>query len=176
MIVPKSYSIITSKDVLFFYIPRRYKTVNYTSLNAPYNFQSLPTTVSGLESVNEVTVNFECSMDLLNETFQLRSTILVERSLLCRGLITGSSAAIRIPSDVSVMSGEDDAFILYDPQGATEMFESDKFVYTSNPPITYIPGKSSFAGDDIESFYQRASTRGTVFVYVKKVPEQPCDA
>ncbi len=168
VMVPKNYNIITSKGVLFFHIPRRFNTLNIASLSAPYNFQSLPTTASGFESINDITVNFDTTLNIMNESFDLRSVVLVERNINNRNLIIGSSTAIRLTPE-QTGSPQEEGFIVYDPQGATEMFEVSKFSYTNNTPITHIPGNTQFNPEGAsESFYKRASTRGTIFVYVKK--------
>lgn len=172
MIVPKAQTIIHNRDVLFFYVGRRYQSVNIARLVYPCNFVSLPMTVAGWESLNDRIVNFEMRMNIVNDTYQLRSVVIIENSPTRKNLIVGSSAAIVIPMDISLGRYED-TFLLYDPQGASEMFKVDG-TYERNDPITYIPGHTPFNGENTpESFYKRASTRGTIFVY-QKISSSPC--
>jgi hypothetical protein len=173
MIVPKAQTIMHSRDVLFFYVGRRFQTINITRLNSPCNFTSLPMTVAGWEQLNDKIVNFEMRMNILGDTFQLRSVVLVESSPSRRNLIIGSSAGIVVPMNVAENRFEE-TFLLYDPQGAGEKFrDGDKYV--SNNPITYIPSHTPFNNESSpESFYKRASTRGTIFMYQKVSDGRPC--
>jgi hypothetical protein len=171
-IVPKSQSIMHSRDVLFFYVGRRFQTVNLTRFNAPYNFNSLPMTIAGWEAVNDRVVNFETTMTLLHDTYELRSVVMVERSRAYRNLIIGSTAAIRIPRNIHD-NVYDETTLLYDPQGASEMFlATDGASYKRNQAVTVIPAETPFAPSNVESFYKRASTRGTIFMY-QKYSESP---
>lgn len=174
MIVPKAQTIMHSRDVIFFYVGRRFQTINITRLNSPCNFTSLPMTVAGWEQLNDKVVNFEMRMNILGDTFQLRSVVLVESSVSRRNLIIGSSAAIVVPMSVSENRFEE-TYLLYDPQGAGEMFRENGNTYTRNAPITYIPGHTPFNNENSpESFYRRASTKGTIFVYQKVSDGRPC--
>ena len=49
MLVPKSQNILYSKEILIFYVNRRFKTVNITNINAPFNFTYLPQSIAGWE-------------------------------------------------------------------------------------------------------------------------------
>jgi len=169
MIIPKAQSIMHSRDILIFHVGRRFQRISFSRTTCPYNFSTLPMTVAGFESLNERVVNFSNTITLLNDTYMLRSVVLIERSKTRKNLIVGSSAAILIPTDISEGNfGE--TTILYDPQGAGEMFQTgDGTQYERNLPITWIPSNTPFnANGNVESFYQRASTRGTIFIYQKK--------
>jgi hypothetical protein len=166
MILPKSQAIMHSRDVLFFYVGRRFQTINLTNVNVPCNFTALPMTVAGWQAINKKEVNFEPSMRILNDTYVLRSVVMVETSKTNKNLIVGSSTAIVIPSDFQAGIYETTC-LLYDPQGAGEMFRTNGS-YERNQPITYIPYRTPFNGESqVESFYERASTRGTIFMYQK---------
>jgi len=173
MIVPKSQSIVYSRDVLFFYANRRYQSINFGSLNAPFNFTALPATVTGFETINTCNINYQSRINVGNDYFQLRSVVLVERSHVNKDLIIGSTAAVVVPSDPS-LGRIDKTYLLYDPQGAGEQFEyANRFV--SNKPITTIPGVTPYHANTlggVESFDRRAQSRGTIFVYVKEQNQQ----
>lgn len=168
MFVPKSQSIVHSRDVLIFYVPRRFQTINHARTSAPCNFNLLPMTIAGIESLNDRTVNFEKRMSIMSEDYVLRSVVMVECSKTQRNLIVGSTAAIVIPRNIT--NGiYDESFLLYDPQGAGEMFKfKGSSAYEYNAPITAIPGDAPlYSNNQVESFYERASKRGTIFVYQK---------
>lgn len=168
MIVPKVKSIIYSRDIIVFYAPRRYQTINFGRINAPYNFCILPPTHSALETINDVNISYDQSIIVGDDRFYLRSVVFVERSLTNKNLIIGSSAGIIIRRDMPLGRTEP-SYLLYNPQAAIIQFEdptTGTFVY--NPPIVEIPGTTPFNDQFApESFQKRASTRGTIFIYVK---------
>jgi hypothetical protein len=166
MIVPKSQAIMHSRDVLFFYVGRRFQHLNLRNIRSPFNFDNLPMTVTGWEALNDRPVNFQLKMPILNDTYELRSVVLVERSESHKNLIVGCTAAIRVPVDFNTGDYEPTVF-MYDPQGAGEMFKDNESNYVRNHPITVIPEQDSFVTGSIDSFYKRASTRGTIFMYQK---------
>lgn len=168
MIIPKAQTIIHSRDVLIFYVGRRYKTINITKVNTPCNFNNLPMTVAGWEAVNSRPVHFQQSIVVLNDVFKLRSVVMVESSSSNKNIIVGSTAGIVVPRNVRNNMYEE-SFLLYDPQSASEQFRTANGTYTSNDPITCIPGVTPFnSAGNVESFAQRASTRGTIFIYQKE--------
>jgi hypothetical protein len=173
MIVPKHQAIVYSRDVIFFYANRRYQSINFGTLNAPFNFTALPATVTGFETLNTTIINYEPRITIGDDNFQLRSVVFVERSHVNRDLIIGSTAGVIIPVDISLGRYEQ-TYLLYDPQGAGEQFEVNNGVdLYRNEPVTYIPGVDPFnAADGVEPFDRRARTRGTLFVYVKEQSQQ----
>lgn len=160
MIVPKSQAIIHSRDVLFFYVGRRFKTINISRVNTPCNFTALPMTVAGWEALNDTIVNFDNTITVLNDLYELRSVVIVDSCKTKHKLIVGASTAIR---------RNNDQYLLYDPQGSGDLFESASGAgFDRNAPITEIPYNSPYTPGVGESFYKRASTRGTIWMYQKK--------
>ncbi len=175
-IVPKSTSIIHSTGVLFFYVGRRYQTVNLARIAAPYNLTNLPMTVSGWESLNEHPVNAPRNMTIMNEVYELRSVVLVEKAMSHdgRALITGSSAVIISPVNPAAGVFEESAFS-YNPQLAGFPIKNDQGMYVREKPITLIPSELPFSNvGGIRSLSARARCNGTVFMYVK-LESAPCD-
>ena len=172
MIVPKSQSVVYSRDVIFFYANRRYQSINFGTLNAPFNFTALPATVSGFETLNTVNINFDLKLTVGDDDFMLRSVVLVERSLTNKDLIIGSTSEIIIPYNIA-QGNYNNTFIMYDPQGAGEKFLDSNNQFYSNAPITAISGTRPLnAPPTVESFDDRARVRGTIFVYVKDQSQQ----
>jgi len=58
MIVPKIQNVLHSRDVLLFYVNRRYQHVTMGRFTGPYNFNNLPMTVSGFERINQHKLDF----------------------------------------------------------------------------------------------------------------------
>jgi hypothetical protein len=169
MIVPKSQSIVYSRDVIFFYANRRYQSINFGALNTPFNFTALPATVTGFETINTVNINYKPRMSVGDDIFNLRSVVFVEKSTVNKDLIIGSTAGIVVPVDYAI-GRNDKTYLLYDPQGASEMLDIGN-QFETNKPITAIPGMSQMYSPDNEPFDVRATTRGTIFVYVKDQPQ-----
>jgi len=168
MIVPKAQSIVYSRDVIFFYANRRYQSINFGTLNAPFNFTALPATVTGFETLNTTHINYEPRINIGDDWFELRSVVLVERSAVNRDLIIGSTAAVVVPLKVELQRYEN-TYLLYDPQGAGEQFEMNDGSLYRNEPVTFIPGMSPYAsGTGVEPFDARTRCRGTIYVYVKE--------
>jgi hypothetical protein len=169
MLIPKSQQIMYSKEVLIFYVNRRFKTVNIANINAPYNFSALPHSIAGWEKLNDHPVNYDPIMNIVNDTYLLRSVVFVETSRKIQHLITGCTTGIIVNEDAGInIYGR--AYLLYDPQGATEIFRSQiTGDYIRNGPITEIPGEPQLTGGSItgESFAERATNRGTIFIYKK---------
>jgi hypothetical protein len=167
MLVPKQTSIVHSRNVLFFYVSRRFQHILMTSFKTPFCFNELPITATGLERINDRLVNYNNIVTLATESYELRSVVLVERSITNQNVIIGSTAAIRIPQNFAANRFVEGCMV-YDPQGCAIPVLSSAGVYQTIPPISYIAPDSPFnavPGD--ESFKQRASTCGTIFIYVK---------
>lgn len=174
-IVPKIIQIIHSRDVLFFYVGRRYQNINITRLNTPYCFQNLPMTVSGWEAMNDHPVNAPAVMTIMNDTFELKSVVAVEKTQVNqKSLIIGSTAMFAIRRNVEAGNFQESYFV-YDPQGAGQQIWDDaKNQYGRNQPITTIAGETPFNGQDDKSFNAIARCRGTIFMYQKVSSLVPC--
>jgi hypothetical protein len=168
VLVPKTQSVVHSRDVLFFYVDRRFKSFNYMNFNRPYVFTGLPQTLSGVDSVNDMPVKFERTEIVGNDYFDLRSVVCVELSALPSGgrVVTGSVTCVRIPANVNE-GRMTDRFIQYDPQGAGFMHTDVSGNYVTYGPITgieeIVPPTSN-----VRSFFPLVERYGTLFVYVKR--------
>lgn len=169
-IVPKKQSVLHSRDCIFFYVSRRFQTISLTRTNMPCNFSKLPTTVGGWEALNQHVVDFPPETTIFNDVFDLRSVVLVETNPMRKNLIIGTTAAVIIPDYMNNMWGNtfDKAVLLYDPVGVgIQQIQADGQTITNNP-ITYIDYDTRLDTPLCESLCQRASTRGTIFMYQKR--------
>uniref|UniRef100_A0A6C0ACM3 Uncharacterized protein n=1 Tax=viral metagenome TaxID=1070528 RepID=A0A6C0ACM3_9ZZZZ len=165
MLVPKSQSIIHSREVLFFHVGKRYNVVNVARHTAPYNFERLPMTVSGLESINNIPVGFRHDLQVKDDTFYLRSCVFINTTKVeDKEIITGCNAGV-----VCYENGMPTGAKLYNPQDAH---------LVGNAPICNMPlhkdqlslpaPPSNQNGGALDtSFDYKAETYGTIFVYVK---------
>ena len=168
-LVPKSQSIVHSRDVIFFYVDRRFKAFNYASMNKPYMFTGLPPTLSGLDSVNDMRVQFNPDIRIGNDDFDLRSVVFVEvTNFGDKGgkAITGCSAGIVIPADPDKGVAVEEYF-QYDPQGAGFTHVLDDGSQVNYAPIAALR-KVGYGMTEERAFYPLAERRGTIFMYVKR--------
>lgn len=172
VIVPKHLQIIHSNDVLFFYVGRRYQTINIARMTVPYNFTNLPMTVTGWEALNTHPIHAARSIQIMNDTFHLKSVVAVEKTTVTDGnktqdLIIGSSALIVVNDQAGT-----ETVLMYDPAGVGAYLNTPpaggQQTYARDQPIKYIPSQPAFNNaTGIESFDERNSSRGTIFMYVK---------
>ena len=178
-VVPRNQSIIYSRGVLVFYVPRRAHTLNIGRLvgGPDAHFTRLPRTVAGFDRLNDTIVDFGLEEGLHNgdHTYDLKSVVIVEVNDAVAGpqgqgsqLITGCSACIRRDSNDTY---EADRIYWYNPRAAAIGHmppanpTGDASQVWSNAPITYI---SESGGSDQEDFYTKASRRGTIFIYKQR--------
>jgi hypothetical protein len=168
VIIPKSLQIIHSNDCIIFYVGRRYQTVNIARLAMPYNFTNLPMTISGVESLNTYPVNAPRTMDIVNDRYLLRSVVVVETaSIGNKDIIVGSSTMILRPKDI-MRKHFDEICYWYNPLGAATPYVGGAGAFSRDGPITVLPTDTPFnPRPDLESFEQRAMSKGTIFIYKK---------
>lgn len=166
LVTQKTMSIIYSRDILVFYANRRYQSINYVRLNMPFNFSLLPATSSSLETLNDTYLGYDNILQIGDDSFMLRSVVFVERAHNDKSLILGNATGIIIPRDYST-GRTDITYLVYDPLGSGIQFEYNG-TFERNPPIYSISGTTPFNNlDGVEAFDERASRRGTIFIYVK---------
>lgn len=171
-LVPKTKQVLFSKDVLFFYVNRRYQTANvsFGSGISPCNFTSFPMTISGWEQLNDYPVDAPCVLEIGGDTYELRSVVTVESTKKQnKNVIVGSSAMIRIPRDI-MKDKIEEVNLVYDPQNAGILTkEPGSEMYTPWTPFYEIPGECSLypGSDEVTPFSVKSRKNGTIYVYVK---------
>lgn len=171
VLVPKTYTLLDSRDILVFYINRRFHHVDITKIATPFAFTSLPLTYSQVEQLNDSLVDFDLVIPLYNKQFMLRSVVCVESiSLGNTRIITGCTTSFIKPSDTLNGRGVDSCFT-YDPIVPGLPYS----VTTGGPlarvgPVTNIGYDSPVPGSNAETLYERASRRGTIFIYQQLPP------
>lgn len=160
-LVPRNKSVVYSRDVIFVYVNRRFQTINYAKIIAPYQFQALPVTASGFERINDINVSFRTTIPIAGENFNLKTVVCVDRSKTNPDIIVGCSTCITCVDNQT----QEPYHLLYDPLGAQfkQVDTSSSGRYKSQEPITFLAP----SGTDI-SFQTRAAKRGTIFMYVKE--------
>ncbi len=74
----KKQQILYSRNILVFYIHRRFQMVNLARLSMPYALASLPVTMSQFEKIMETGVDVPHKIGLATQDFTLRSMVAVQ--------------------------------------------------------------------------------------------------
>lgn len=176
-IVPKQQNIITSREVLIFYVNRRVPRAQVKSYTSPMQFSQLPLAMNTFEKLNSTPVYIPDRLTLTssNDTYLLRSVVAVKELAIKQGnnvneIISGTVGLIMKHRNID-SSDFDTRFLLYDPYGASVPVRTpDGTGYVTNKPISYID-EFSFDQSDADkknvTFMERASRNGTVFIYAK---------
>lgn len=184
-IVPKEQTIIYSKELIIFYVNRHIQRVQIRTFTNPIPFSQMPMSMSGFERLNPYPINVPAALTLAKseEIYQLRSVVCVTQTEIQQGntktsIITGSTGLIMTHRDFN-KSVFEPVYYLYDPWGASipvrhpeiDSGKKDTDGYVLNKPISFIEPYFSVhnpeTGINNLSFFDRASTTGTVYIYAK---------
>lgn len=163
----KQQQILYSRELLIFYIHRRYQSFNTSKLTNPYTISYLPITMNQFEKLQDAVVSFTetifiPSTDKVNQTFNLKSVVCVETKDIVNDrdcdkeiknqLIVSCSALIR-PDDSKKMPGD-----------------SLPYAYKYNPLELKSSGNNVKAMDfiGIDEFTVTVQTKGTIFIFQTK--------
>lgn len=162
MLVPKNTSVIQSRQVVFFYVNRRYQSP-LANVDMGFRYMSVPGTMSGLTTINTTSLDVPYDLTIGHDRFQL-SSVVVLNPLIEGQFATGCSAIMIAQPDGSVGSGRTrKSFYYYNPLGAGLLYKDDSGKYTRNLPISVIGERASA---NTIGFHERAREYGTIFVYV----------
>jgi hypothetical protein len=165
-VVPRNQQIIYSRGAMVFYVPRRAHTLNIGNLIEPMNFSRLPSTIAGFERINDRVVDFEHVIELREHTYRLRSVVCVEinKDVAANNgpkLVTGSSTLL-VKYDENLSTQR---FYWYNPRAAAIGRKDEAGLWEKDAPITVLDNTGVFANEGQETFYEKASQRGTIFIY-----------
>lgn len=170
MLVPKAQTIVYSKEVLFFYVSRRSQMIQVSN-SMHYNFNSLPMTMSGMETLNSRRVDFDPVMEIHGENYRLTSVVCVETTKLGNNnkeIITGCSTGVFTYPDTGATANPSiNDVTVYNPAAAGHIsYKNDET--TVRPPIG-----NYRAQNEIQDYLDRCSTHGTIFLYTRVGNEPP---
>jgi hypothetical protein len=104
MLVPKNKNIIHCKDLLFFYVNRRYQALNRLQTNINFNYTVVPYQMNSLTqtAINDHPVIFTKQMAVGGQAFNLRSFVTIYRPPIDpQNAIAAGSSAIVLNTDQS---------------------------------------------------------------------------
>ena len=163
-LVPRHTSLIYSRGVLFFFVDRRANMIRINELQ-PFNLAKMPLTVSGFERLNNREVDFETTLHIRDDTYNLRSIVLAEvnRNAPEKNIVVGSSAIFMIHADNTTRFGNE--YFKYDPISVADAVPDPQTGRLENrQPVTEINGGHG-SGIPGTSFMELGRTNGIVFMY-----------
>ena len=163
----RNTSLIYSKGILMFYVDRRAHVMRVGDIG-PFNLRREPYAVGGFERLNDNHVDFDHIINIREDEYHLRSVVVseVNRNDRNQNLVVGSSTLLLLHPDLSStpMRTTFECY-QYNPLGVVNTaVDPASGARIANEPVYEIP-YSRRGGAPGRSFYEKASTRGTVFVY-----------
>lgn len=171
----RTQQVTSSFEFLCIYVTRRHQKVVTSHYSKVFQFNTLPISTNGVESLNEREVD---AVDVLtlpdNTTFKLRSAVAVERAILPTGgqVICGTSAVINMPADPA-MGRLQDTYLYYHP--GLSRFKTPQPVLGGGSVLGHaepigvldyhLPLNPSPSD---ESYRNIVCTRATILVYVRQ--------
>jgi hypothetical protein len=150
----KTQNVMYCRDILVFYVHRRFQTVNLGRLARPYEVLRLPVTVNAIEKIHRAKVDFSYSLNIGNlQRFDIKSVVAVELAPHDSQMIIGCSALVRANSN---QIGGDVVFY-YNPLNLNNK-DVNKI-----KPLTYMDSRTPNVTDG--DFFSVSSERGTLFIY-----------
>ena len=158
LFVPKTKSVMFSRDLIFFHVNRRYQSVNVTNLAYRFSYTSMPyqSFNVGQSRINDLPGGFNNQITLHREMFNLRSVVTVYRPPIAENIAAGSSAII-VKQDSAAVD-----YLYYNPLLANMMHEENG-AYQQNRPFSVIYANPTGPGEI--GFVESAQKYGTVFCY-----------
>lgn len=149
--VPKTHSVISSNDVVVFYVNRRNQTVDPRMMGKPFEMARLPLTISGAERVNKTEIIAGDAMHIGNEVYTLASVVYVVTQLIDATMAgcVGTESEI-IVGQATYLIGENGKEYVYSPLDATQ-FDYNVITELINP----------------EDKHRIVSQTGSIYIYKK---------
>jgi hypothetical protein len=151
-LVVKRQQYLYSRNLLVFYIHRRYQMVNLARLSQPYTIASLPVTMSQFEQIMDQAIEIPATLPLVNQKFNLRSVVAVQTEETNTGTGAGGKIIIGCTTHVVVDNPKD-------------VNTDYAWVYK---PLNFKASGSEIEPMAIESqgdFVTETSTKGTLIIY-----------
>lgn len=157
---PKIYSqrIISSNNVIIFYINRQYSSINRVTHYNPFSeltINYLPSSLSNASKVNTYPVDFDSTIIVGTTVYELRSIVCCETLNIENSVISkGTSAIINLPNQ----NGEI-MHLYYNPSRSFEKIENQYI-----QPVTILPD-IMYQENEGENYETKARLYGNVFIY-----------
>lgn len=162
MLVPKNTQVIHSRQMILFYVNRRYQSP-LPNIDMGFRYITVPGTVSALTSINTTQLAFNNDLTIGQDRFQLTSVVYLN-PLLEGQLATGCSSVVIAHEDPAIGRTRR-SYYCYNPLAPSGMYiDSKTNKYARNDPISLMPENSIDPARP--GFQEMARKYGTIFVYV----------
>jgi len=168
VVISTQTNIIFSRDVLFIYVDRKHNMLSFNTLQ-PFNISRLPLAISGLDQLNDKYIEVPDTINIRETEFDIKSVVVadVNKSMSQKNTIVGSSTLFTFKNpntDIGISNTV--RYGIYDP---VRIVTHDTFSNThiEREPIEEID-KEGANSDVTMNFKDMASTRGIIFMYVKR--------
>jgi hypothetical protein len=162
----KTQQILYSRELLIFYVHRRYQSFNTARLTNPYTISYLPITMNQFERLLGTVINVPLDLEIPKESsgehqnFKLKSVVTVETRDIVRDCDKDNSCLGKQNNEIIVSC----AALIKNP---SHLQDSDPFAWKYNPLNLESSGKTVLALDDLDEiqFMKQTKTKGTLFIY-----------
>jgi hypothetical protein len=158
----KQQQILYSRELLIFYVHRRYQTLNTARLSNPYTISYLPVTMNQYEKLQTVKIDVDEQLVIPNgsstQTFNLKSVIIIET----KSMNTGVECEKEISNEIITSSSA----LIVDCKEHLE----DQYAWYYNPLALQESGDTVTAMTCIgrNKFMVDSMSKGTLFIYHSK--------
>jgi hypothetical protein len=162
----KTQQILYSRELLIFYVHRRYQSFNTARLTNPYTISYLPITMNQFERLLGTVINVPFDLEIPKESsgehqnFKLKSVVTVETRDIVRDCDKDNSCLGKQNNKIIVSC----AALIRNP---LHLQDSDPFAWKYNPLNLESSGKTVLALDDLDAyeFKEETQEKGTLFIY-----------
>jgi hypothetical protein len=155
----KQQQVLYSRELVVFYVHRRFHQVDLNRITSPYTVAILPMTMSSYERINQTPVDFDRYVDIATQRFNLKSIVALEtvRSGV-NDLIIGCSTYV-----VAQLTQGRDGGYKYAPLCARTLTNN------AAPGRVEPMGLVLYSGLNVDSFMSAGRSNGTLFIYTTVV-------
>jgi hypothetical protein len=156
----KRRTVYCTHSVIFFYVHRKQTNVNLANIGGSFiKFANVPGSMYGKSALNETMIDVSPALPIGNDTFALKSFVVAQTMPL-----TSTGDSILIGSAAFVIRESNGPAVFYNPQGSS-MVDTDG--NNATPTSHVFPYQTSGNVREI-GYMNEASTKGTIFLYVKQ--------
>lgn len=158
MLVNRVTNVISSRQVLFFYVDRRAHVMNIGMRH--FNLNNLPKSIAGLERTNNKKVEVPKIIEINSVKFNLRSAVCVKTTNY--NAISGENVG---DDNIGFVTGS--TAVVYPSSSGSETYGSETYSYD---PITAIQATNNKCWNTITN--DEVDTKGTIIIYKSNDEEE----
>lgn len=152
MLVNRVTNVISSRQVLFFYVDRRAHVMNIGMRH--FNLNNLPKSIAGLERTNKKEVTVPETIDINNVTFNLCSAVCVKTTPY-----SNISAEQLNENNIEFVTGS--KAVVYSESPSTDTASNNNYVYD---PVGAIQTSDEKCWNELNT-EDEVKTKGTIIIY-----------